>query len=333
MSNENFFTAIIVNYNGEELLIDCINSIVEAGIKPCHIIIIDNGSKDNSINKLKEHDLHCQTTLLGCNAGFAKAVNIGLKQVKTEFAVLINNDASVTPNAFHEIKKSFKLHPKAAFIGGRLLNKDGSNQHSIAPFPRLLSEICPGFIRRIISPKRFDNEFLTNQDIRVESVIGALFSIRMSALNQIGLLDEDFFFFLEETEWCHRAAQLQWETWHAPLAQAIHFQGATAKKYNALARIEYHRSRLTYYKKTSPNNYQLALSILFLKAIINATTNLAAVLITLFMAPKLRKKTMVYCNILIWYLLGRPENIGLPDKCPAGISPCTKVNNIYTNSK
>jgi GT2 family glycosyltransferase len=309
-------TVIIVNYNGYDLLLGCVRSILDTGFPPERIVVVDNGSRDGSMDLLREHCPSCVTVLMGCNAGFAKAVNQALPSVQTAFAVLINNDLRVESGTFSALMAAFDAHPQAAFVGGRLLNQDGSLQNAIAPFPRLGTELCPPILRKLNVSARSTGRYSGNTDIKVESVIGALFSIRMSAVHRIGLLDEDFFFFLEETEWCHRAMQQGWEVWHTPTAQAVHLQGATAKKFNALARIEFHRSRLIYYKKTAPASYPLVLMISWTKAIVNAIANSLALLLTLGLSSKLRRKSAAYWKIGLWYATGRPDSVGLPDKCP-----------------
>ena len=315
------FTAIIVNYNGGNLLLDCVRSILNTGLTPRQIIVVDNGSRDSSIGHLQQQVPGCRLILMGCNAGFAKAVNQGLRHTTTDYAVLINNDAQIDAGVFAALHQAFESHPRAAFLGGRLLNQDGSLQNAIAPFPRLLPELLPRPVQWMLWPQRSEGRYSADEDIQVESVIGALFSIRMAATRDIGLLDEAFFFFLEETEWCHRALHSGWEVWHIPAARAVHLQGATAKKFNALARIEYHRSRLTYFRKTAPASYPLMLLITWLKAILNALSNSLAVLLTLGQSAKIRQKSGVYWKILIWYLSGCPKDVGLPDKCTATSSP------------
>jgi N-acetylglucosaminyl-diphospho-decaprenol L-rhamnosyltransferase len=311
------FTAIIVNYNGGDLLVDCVRSLQDAGLPLGQIVVVDNGSRDVSIDTLQQQLPGCRLLRMGCNAGFAKAVNHGLAHTDTEFAVLVNNDAQLDAQALIALAQAFDAHQQAAFLGGRLLNQDGSLQNAIAPFPRLSTELLPRPLQKLLWPRRADGRYAGDLDIQVESVIGALFSVRMNALREIGALDEAFFFFLEETEWCHRAWRKGWQVWHIPAARAVHRQGATAKKFNALARIEYHRSRLIYFKKTAPASYPLVLAITWLKAILNAASNALALIITLGLSNKLRQKSQVYGHILGWYLSGRPAHVGLPDKCPA----------------
>ena len=310
------FTAIIVNYNGGGLLLDCVRSLQNAGLVPQQIVVVDNGSKDQSIEWLQREIPGCRLILMGCNAGFAKAVNQGLCQTTSDYAVLINNDARIDRSALTALHQAFETHPRAAFLGGRLLNEDGSLQNAIALFPRVASEFLPRPILKFLWPNRIEGRYHAELDIQVESVIGALFSIRMAATQQLGLLDEDFFFFLEETEWCHRAWQKGWEVWHVPAARAVHLQGATAKKFSALARIEFHRSRLTYFRKTDPAAYAAVVLITWIKALTNAASNGLATLLTLGLSAKIRQKSTVYWTILVWYLTGCPEDVGLPDKCP-----------------
>lgn len=140
----------------------------------------------------------------------------------------------------------------------------------------------------------------------------------MRAVQDFGPLDEDFFFFLEETEWCHRARRHGWQIWHVPQARAVHVQGATAKRYHAAARIEFQRSKLLYFAKTQPKAYPLALTLLFLKAASNALAHLMLLVAGGFLSPQRRERAAVYGRILVWYLAGRPKDAGLPDKCPKG---------------
>ncbi|NTV10459.1 MAG: glycosyltransferase family 2 protein [Zoogloea sp.] len=310
------FSVVIVNYNGGDMLVRCVDSVIGAGLAAGNVFVVDNGSRDDSLARLESRHPGCRIIRNGCNAGFARAVNAGLRGVHTEFALLLNNDAELDREALSVLADTFDTIGRAAMLGGRLLYADGRLQNAVAPFPRLLAELLPPALYRCVAPEHPPGRPQTAQPLLVESVIGALFAVRMQAVAEFGLLDEDFFFFLEETEWCHRAAAHGWQVWHVPAARAIHAQGATAKRFNALARIEYQRSKLTYFRKTRPALYWLALFLLALKAFANALGGCLGTVLTLGLATKLRQKTAVYVRILFWYLAGRPEGVGLPDKCP-----------------
>ena len=312
------FSVVIVNYNGGQMLLDCVRS-VRSGLLPAdQIIVVDNGSRDDSMARLEAAEPGCVILRNGCNAGFARAVNRGLAQVRSEFALLLNNDARLAPDAWDALAAAYDTLPRAAFLGGRLLYEDGRLQNAVAAFPRLSAELLPRALLRALWPTRYRGRPTGDAPLRVESIIGALFAVRMAAVAEFGPLDEDFFFFLEETEWCHRAHTRGWETWHIPAARAVHAQGATAKKHNALARIEYHRSRLLYFRKTAPGRYALSYAIALTKAAFNALGNALLAGLTLGLAPRVRAKAGVDLKILAWYLQGRPADVGLPDKCPPG---------------
>lgn len=312
------FTVIVVNYNGGAMLTACARSLIAAGLPAEQLVVIDNGSKDDSIERLVASTPSCHVERMGCNAGFARAVNRGLGQVTTEFALLFNNDARLEPGAFEALAAAFDTLPRAAFVGGRLIHEDGRLQNAVAPLPTLLAEVVPKGLLRRLAPSRYTGRPRGEAPLEVESLIGALFAVRMTAVQDFGPLDEDFFFFLEETEWCHRARQHGWQVWHVPKARAVHVQGATAKRYHAAARIEFQRSKLLYFAKTQPKAYSLALILLFLKAASNALAHLMLLAVGGFLSPRRRARAAVYGRVLAWYLAGRPEDVGLPDKCPKG---------------
>jgi len=310
------FTAVVVNYNGGEMMLACARSLLACGLEPAQIMVVDNGSRDDSPARLEQAVPGCSMIRMGCNAGFARAVNRGLREVSTEFALLFNNDARLEPGALEALAAHFDQYPRAAFVGGRLLYDDGRLQNAVAPFPRLLDEALPKSLMRRLHPARYQGRPGGDMPLEVESLIGALFAVRMDAVRDFGMLDEEFFFFLEETEWCYRARARGWQIWHVPAARAIHAQGGTAKRYNALARIEYQRSKLLYYAKTQPRFYPLASILLLLKAASNALFNGLVYVFGGVLSPRQRARTGVYWRVFGWYLSGCPAHVGLPDKCP-----------------
>ncbi len=301
------FSAVVINYNGLDFLIEAVTSLLTAGIVDNQIIVVDNGSSDCSITELLEKYPKVSVIEIGCNAGFAKAVNRGLDLVTTQYALLFNNDALLDVSALDEFERVFKDKPKAAILGAKLLNSDGTLQNSIAEFPHIFQEIIKlNKYRRV--------EF--NQTTKVESVIGACLAVRMDTLKTVGKLDEDFFFFLEETEFCLRATNIGYGVYYVPMAIATHAQGGTANKFKSLARIEFQRSKLIYYKKTKGIIiWQLISLILTVKSLINFTSNLIIFLLSVGLSKKFKIKTVGYFKILIWHFMFRPDSWGLPNKC------------------
>jgi len=301
------FSAVVVNYNGSDFLMDAVNSLLRAGVAANKIIVVDNGSSDNSIKELLLRYPEVPVIEIGCNAGFAVAVNRGLDLVTTKYALLFNNDALLDVKALGEFERVFEDKPKSIILGAKLLNPDGTLQNSIAEFPHILQEVVKLNKYRGIN---FDKV------TRVESVIGACLAIRMNALKTVGKLDEDFFFFLEETEFCLRATNMGYDVYYVPTAIATHAQGGTANKFKSLARIEFQRSKLIYYRKTKGIIiWPMVSLILITKSLVNFSSNLILFLLTAGLNNKFKMKTVGYFKILLWHILFRPSSWGLPNKC------------------
>ncbi|HEV2289992.1 MAG TPA: glycosyltransferase family 2 protein [Candidatus Acidoferrales bacterium] len=311
------FSVVIVNYNGGALLTDCVQSVVRENVPAAQIIVVDNGSRDDSVLQLERGVPGVKIIHNSCNAGFARAVNQGLAQSSADFVLLLNNDAQLQPGALHAFAEAFDRIPKLAIAGGQLRHSDGRLQNAIAPFPTLAAEIIPRALLQWMFPRRFRGKSDASAPIAVESVIGACLCVRRSALEKLGPMGEDYFFFMEETDWCRRAHRLGLEVYYIPAAQAIHVQGHTANRFRSDARIEFQRSKLIYFKNNRARSVYWFISVLLpAKAFINALANSLACILTLFTVKNLRAKSRGYWRIAAWHALARPASWGLPDKCP-----------------
>lgn len=311
------FSVVIVNYNGGNLLRDCVRSLLGEGVPFAQIIVVDNGSADASLATLE--NAVSGTTIIRnpCNAGFARAVNQGIAVASGDFILLLNNDAQLQAGALSAFADAFDSIPRLAIAGGQLRYPDGRLQSAIAPLPTLTAELMPSIFLKWISPHRFDGRTNADIPIPVESVLGACVAVRRDVLPALGLLDEDFFFFFEETEWCRRAHNSGFQVYHLPAAQAVHLRGHTANRFRSGARLEYQRSKLTYYRKCRSSGVYLVLSaILVTRTFFNAAANTVLSAATLFIHKGMRVKMQVYWRLMAWHLLGRPSSWGLPGKCP-----------------
>ena len=305
---------IILNFNGREVLRDCLQSCLDAGVPEEMVTIVDNGSTDDSLALVEEFS-GVQKILIGCNAGFARAVNKGICVTNGDLILILNNDARLLPESLCALLDCADKNPNGAFIGARLLSPSGNPQNVVADFPHWWSEMIPNFVGKLRrkNPKMLGVE----KSVDVPSLIGAAFLVRKQVLERLGLLDEDFFFYLEETEWCHRAHQKGFQVIFCPEARVEHSLGGTANRYKAEARIEFHRSRLIYARKVEGTTARnLLLGVLFASSFINFLSNAVLLVLTLFAFSKLRRKTAMYGRLWLWHLLGRPVDWGLPNKCP-----------------
>lgn len=311
------FSAVIVNYNGGDMLADCVRSVLQEGISAGNIVVVDNGSRDRSLASIVADFPTIKVIRNRCNAGFARAVNQGLVQASGDFILLLNNDAQLQPGALCALATAFDGISNLAIAGGQLRYPDGRLQNAIARFPTLISELLPHTLLEWMFPSRFKGTTVSDEPVMVESVIGACVAVRRAILPILGFMDEDYFFFYEETEWCRRAKRLGLDVYHVPAARALHLQGGTAKRFRGNARIEFQRSKLTFFKKThTPAIFLCASMLVMLGTLVDAVVNTTLCILTCFAVKRLRTKTRVYLHVLAWHLLGRPASWGLPDKCP-----------------
>lgn len=311
------FSVIIVNYNSGQMLLDCVQSVLQEGVPAAHVIVVDNGSRDNSIATLERQISGVRIIFNSCNAGFAAAVNQGLALAREEFILLLNNDALLQPGALHVFVEAFSANPKLAIAGGQLRSVNNVPQTSVVPSPALIRELVPGSVLRIFSSHRLEQYRLAEAPMAVPCVVGACIALRSSLLASFGPLDEDYFFYFEELEWCERARRAGFQVGYVPGAKIFHHQGKTAKVFNNRAQIEYLRSKLIFYRKQRPRPHSIIVSLyLILSALLNALTNTIFTAVTFGAHKKSRVKMKAYWYALAWHLLGRPDDWGLPEKCP-----------------
>lgn len=311
------FSVIIVNYNGGEMLAACAQSVLNQGVPATQLIVVDNGSRDDSLKLAGQTAPGISLIRNQCNAGFARAVNQGLTQATSEFILLLNNDAQLEADCLCAFARAFDSTPDLFIAGGQLHYPDGRPQNAIALIPTLAAELLPKFLLRPFAPRRPEGKVQLAQPQPVESVIGACLAVRRSGIAELGALDEDYFFFLEETEWCLRARRRGYQVYHVPEARALHAQGQTAKRFRGAARIEFQRSKLIFFRKTQGRFAHLIVgAILPLKALVNALSNSLVCVLTLCLSARQRSRAQGYWRIVLWHCLGRPQSWGLPDKCP-----------------
>ena len=310
------FSVVIVNYNGGTMLQECVLSAINEGVPAEQIVVVDNGSHDDSMAALQREIAGTQVLLNSCNAGFARAVNQGIERAGAEFVLLLNNDAQLEAGALQAFADGFDGMPNLAIAGGQLRFPDGRLQNAFAPLPSLAEEFLPLGLLRGIAPERYRRRALAAEAMEVESVLGACLCVRRSFLPQLGLLDEDFFFFFEEIEWCQRAGKMGFEICYLPRARAIHKQGHTANRFRGPARVEYQRSKLTYFRKSVGLAAYLAVSgYMVLRTLANAVSGTVMCVATLFLKERLRLNTRTYWYLVCWHFAGRPASWGLPGKC------------------
>lgn len=302
------FSIVVIHRNGEQRLLDFLTSAA-AVIDPTQdeIIVVDNHSTDGSPNLALKRFPDISLITNDYNTGYASACNQGIRQSRGAYILLCNNDLLLPANILNQLLEDFATYPNAGLIGGQLLSPDGTPSRSAGDVTKFWSEL--GF-----KPKRkpvFDRYIPS----KVEALYGACMAIRQSMLTDTGLLDEDFFFYYEETEWCFRIGQSGWDIVFDPKIAMVHTGGASTKGYSKEAAIELFRSRLLYWQKTMS---VIERRILYLwhipKLVFDALFYLMITAITFGKPHKPKQKLSVKTTMLFWLIKGKPDSWGLPDK-------------------
>ncbi len=305
---------IIVNWNTKDLLIQCLRFLSQTTQRfITEVFVVDNGSMQGRVAVVRERFPIVCLIENEKNLGFAKAVNQGLQKASGRYALLLNPDTQVKHGAIERLVSFMDTHLDVGVAGAQLLNSDGSKQNSIANFPSLTTELLNKSFLRWLFPRKFPGkEKNYSEPVEVDSVIGACLMVRRDALDQVGLLDEDYFLFLEETDWCYRMKRAGWKIYHVPHAQVYHFQGKSSEKEKERARVEYFRSRYYFFKKNRGNVQWFILLIgLMMRLGVEFGAMIVASMITLFMIKGWRKKLSIYAYLFGWHLRFCPEGMGL----------------------
>ncbi len=307
---------IIVNWNTRQLLLDCISSI-HATVTDINyqIFVVDNGSKDGSVKAVRDQFPRVFVIENQENRGFAAAVNQALeKNIATyTYSVLLNTDALLQAGAIQTMYSFMEQHKEAGISGAQLQKPDGTRQHSYDNHPTLATELFNKSLLRWLFPHKYPSKKKTIlYPMEVESVIGACIMIRNEAIQQVGTLDEDYFFFLEETDWCYRMQKAGWKVYHIPDARVIHLGGQSKKRAPWQSQVEYCRSLYTFFRKNrSTFSYVMLRTFYMVKISLNLAGNVIGNVLVLFQNKKLHYRLSIYYKLFLWHLFLCPDWMGL----------------------
>jgi len=246
---------IIVNWNTFEYLQGCLGSIIihlhNSSKLSTEIIVVDNASYDRSVEMVKSDFPQVKLIQNSENYGFAKANNQAIRISTGSRVLFLNPDTLVNPVTISAIDRFLTQNPKVGIVAPKILNDDGSIQISAFRFPTLFNEFWRLFKLDFLYPmstypKRYFNH---EKPKRADVVLGACFLVKRECLEQIGLLDEQFFVYSEEVDFCYRAHKAGWETYLLPQATIIHFGGKSTEKVSDAMFVELNRNKTRYFRK------------------------------------------------------------------------------------
>jgi GT2 family glycosyltransferase len=243
---------VIVSWNTRELLDKCIASIYACPPPGAfETWVVDNASVDGSVEMVREK--YPQVRLMGSqeNMGFARANNLAIRESTGKYVVLLNPDTEVKPGAFDILTCFMDEHPNAGGAGPYLLNPDGTFQVSCYPLPTLSREVWRLFHLDLIFPYGTyrQESWNPNQFREVGVLKGACMILRHAALDQVGLMDEDYFMYTEEVDLCYRFTSGGWPLYWVPQARIVHYGGQSVEQVSEEMFLHLYKSKVVYIRK------------------------------------------------------------------------------------
>ena len=292
---------IFINWNSADLLFTAADTL-SLTTRPHQLIVVDNGSSDDSCVRIRERLPAARLIEMGYNSGFATAVNTGLQAADGRYALILNTDIEFqndVPELLIQALQKFD----AALACPQLRRPNGSLQAAVVPEPTLLTELTNRSIAR-----RLDSS--ESEPIAVNSIVGPCMAVDIEKLKALGLgqnghyFDQHFFFFFEETDFCRRIIQAGGRIVYQPQAHLMHLQGESANRRPVAARVQFQESRYKYFYKHHGAGQVAVLFIgTLLRTLLNALVQTLSAALLFWKSPKYWDKAYVYWAVVLWHLL------------------------------
>lgn len=263
---------IIVSWNVKAFLKKCLVSVFkEAGDLSIEVYVVDNASSDGSAEMVEKDFPNVQLIANKKNHGFAKANNQAIKECSGRYVLLLNPDTEILDNALPKMVKFMEDNKKIGVAGCKLLNPNGTLQSSVRMFPDLLSSTLVNLKLHHLKPflhflaKHLGSNFNYGKNQEVNQVMGAFFMIRREVVKKIGVLDEGYYIWFEEVDYCARVLEkTDYLIYYTPDAKIIHYGGESFGQVLSLKKQWYYnKSQLRYYFRYKAKWQAVILIILY----------------------------------------------------------------------
>lgn len=258
---------VIVNWNTRDLLRRCLETVfASAGDFGYHVVVVDNASDDGSAAMVRREFTNAELIANDDNVGYPRGNNIGLRALgfrgagdvdptAPRYALLLNPDTEVPADALWQMLQFMDSRPDIGVAGPKLVLTDGSLDLACRrgfPTPMVSFYHYSGLAKRFPHNRRFGRYNMTfadeDQELEVDSVVGAYMQVRKAAIERAGLLDEAFFMYGEDLDWAFRLKQAGYKVWYQPAVTVRHVKRAASSK-SARAQFEFWRAMLIFYRK------------------------------------------------------------------------------------
>ena len=241
-------SVVIVSYNVRTFVAQCLDSVRKAseGIDGVEVFVVDNASADDTVSYIGSHYPWVKLIANDDNLGFSRANNIAIRQAEGEYVLLLNPDTIVAEPTLRACVSFMDAHPQAGGLGVRMHNADGTlapESRRAIPSPWVSCLKMLGFTKRY-----YMSHLSWDEPGRIEVVSGAFFMLRRQALDQVGLLDEDFFMYGEDIDLSYRLLEGGWENWYHP-SDIVHFKGESTQKSSFRYVHVFYQAMLIFFRK------------------------------------------------------------------------------------
>jgi GT2 family glycosyltransferase len=277
-------STIVVNYQSRDHLLRCLESLEPgyAGLE-AETVVVDNSPGDGAVEAVEARFPVARSLANTENVGYARAVNRGIRESSGAFVLVMNPDCVCDPGAIPAMLAFLRSHPRTAIAGPQIRNPDGSLEWSARGFPDHFTFLFNRYslLTRLFPHNRFSRRYLMSdwdhESVRdVDWVSGACMMVRREAIDQVGPMDEAFFMFNEDVDWCRRMKLAGWSVTYVPEARVVHHIGASRKRVASQVIYQRHRGMIHYFRKHHPANpivAWLANGLIMLRAGLMMTAN------------------------------------------------------------
>lgn len=261
---------LILNYNTRELTINALRSVYDS-ITSCRfeVILVDNASKDDSIPHIQAEFPQVTLILNQENVGFAIANNQAMRVAQGRYVLLLNSDTLIQSDTLETMLQFMDKHAEVGAAGCKLVLQDGSLDKACKrgfPTPSASFYYAFGISKLFPHVPRFNQYQLGYKDpddaYPVDCLVGAFMFVRRAAIDQVGMLDEEFFMYGEDIDWCYRIKQAGWVNYYYPKTQILHLKGASSRRKPVKIVYEFHRAMWLFHRKHYQQRYSFIVNVL-----------------------------------------------------------------------
>jgi len=262
-------SVVIANWNTCDLLARCLRAVYDTTSHlDLEVIVVDNASTDGSQEMVRQEFPGVSLIANTENLGFAKANNQAIRRSQGRYVLLLNSDTFVGEHTIEQMVAFMDSHPEAGIAGCKLLYGDGRLQRSCTSFPTLFTELCIAtHLDKLFPTSSLFGRYLMTywdfDDVReVDVILGAFMLARAPAVGEVGLLDERYFMYSEEVDWCYRFKQKGWKVYFYPFVSAVHLWGGSIKRIRVEMLVQMYRSRTDFFRQCYGRSSAILLKLL-----------------------------------------------------------------------